>query len=248
MTAGKMHGAGVRSIGLVAACSGLILGATLAGAASAGSLKVNPVQISLPADRQSVSLKMTNSDAAPVSVRVTPYSWTQANGRDVYTATGNVIVSPPIFTIPAGTTQLVRIGLRQRSGAGAYRIIFEEIPRDRPADGQIQISLRLNLPLYVLPKSGGKADVSWTAWRDSAGEMVVEGRNRGSLHQQVHRLAADQAGTRTILSSEMGVVLPGSARQWKIARGSHLAMTAPFVLGVKGPAGETQSQIILERR
>jgi fimbrial chaperone protein len=216
--------------------------------ASAGSLKVNPVQITLPAARQSTSVRMTNGDAVPVSVRVVTLAWTQADGRDVYAATGNVIASPPMFTIAPGQTQLVRIGLRQRTGAGAYRVIFEEIPRQQSIDGQIQINMRLNLPLYVLPKGGGKADLSWSAWRDSAGEIMVEGRNRGSLHRQVAMLAADQAGTRTILSTEMGVVLPGSARQWKIGRRPQLAAAAPFVLLVKGPAGETRSSIILERR
>lgn len=248
MTAGTWSWRGGRSIGSVAAIPAwLICGLALAGPASAGSLKVNPVQINLPAARQLTSLRMTNSDALPVSVRVLTYAWTQVDGRDVYGPTVNVIASPPIFTIPPGRMQLVRIGLRQRTGAGAYRVIFEEIPRERPANGQIQVTLRLNLPLYVLPAGGGKSDLSWTAWRDSAGDMVVEGRNRGSLHHQVAMLAADQGGQRTILSTEMGVVLPGSARQWRIGQRSHLA-AAPFVLRVKGPAGETQSQILLGRR
>lgn len=249
MTAGKNGGRGGRSIGSAAAIAAwLICGAALAGPATAGSFKINPVQINLPAGLQSTSLRLTNSEAEPVSVRVATYAWTQVDGRDLYGPTGNVIASPPIFTIPPGKTQLVRIGLRQRGGAGAYRVIFEEIPRQRPIDGQVQITLRLNLPLYVLPKSGGKADLHWTAWRDSAGDVVVEGRNRGTLHHQVAALAADQGGARTILSTEMGVVLPGSARQWNVGRRSQLAAAAPFVLRVKGPAGETQSQIVLERR
>lgn len=181
-------------------------------------------------------------------MRVTTLAWTQVDGRDVHTPTNNVIVSPPIFTIPPGKTQIVRIGLRDRRGARAYRVIFEEIPRERTVEGQIQITLRLNLPLYVLAKGRGKADLAWTAWRDGAGEIIVEGRNRGSLHGQVVELAADLGGRRHILSNQMGVVLPGSARQWKIGRRSELAMGNPFLLRVKGPAGETQSHIVLERR
>ena len=248
MTAGKKRSLGVRSIGPVAAWSWLILGATFAVPASAGSLKINPVHINLPADRQSVSLKMTNSDAAPVSVRVVTYGWTQVDGLDVYAATDNVIVSPPIFTIPAYQTQLVRIGLRNRGGPGAYRVIFEEIARDKPVDGQIQVTLRLNLPLYVLAKGPTKPDLSWKAWRDAAGEMVVEGRNRGSLHSQVVALAADQGGRRHSLSSQMGVVLPGSARQWAIGKRPEFPVGTPLLLTVKGSAGETQTQIVLEQR
>jgi fimbrial chaperone protein len=128
MTAGKKHRLGVRSIGRLVASCWLILGATVAVPASAGSLKVNPVHINLPAGLQSVSLKMTNGDTAPVSVRVVTYTWTQAAGRDVYTPSSNVILSPPMFTIPAGQTQLVRIGLRNRAATGAYRVVLRKSP------------------------------------------------------------------------------------------------------------------------
>ena len=248
-TVGKRSGRSGRSIGSAAAIGAwVVAGQMLAAPASAGSFKVDPVQITLPADRQSASLKMTNSDAAPVSVRVATFAWTQVDGRDVYSPTGNVIASPPIFTIPAGKTQIVRVGLRNRAGAGAYRVILEEIPRDKPVQGQVQITLRLNLPLYALPKGGGKAELGWTAWRDAAGDLIVEGRNRGSRHAQIVQLAADQGGRQHIISTQMGVVLPGSARQWKIGKRSELALGAPFLLRAKGPAGESQSQVILERR
>lgn len=248
-TAGKRGGRGGRSIGSAAAIAAwLACGLTLAAPALAGSFKVNPVQITLPADRQSTSLKITNSDSAPVSVRVATFAWSQADGRDVYSATNNVIASPPIFTIPPGKTQIVRIGLRERSGSRAYRVILEEIPREQPVEGQVQITLRLNLPLYVLPKGRAKADLSWRAWRDRAGDMIVEGRNRGSLHGQIIQLAADQGGRRHILSNQMGVVLPGSARQWKIGKQPGLTVGTPLLLKVKGSAGETQTQIVLETR
>ena len=247
MTAGRNHGFGVRSIGTVVAGGWLVLGATFAVPASAGSLKVNPVHINLPADHQSVSLEMTNNGAAAVSVSVMGYGWSQVDGRDVQTATNNVIVSPPIFTIPANKTQLVRIGLRNRAGPGAYRVIFEEIPRTDSVAGQIQVNLRLNLPLYVLAKGRTKPDLSWRAWREQSGEMIVEGRNRGSLHSQIVGLAADQGGRRHVLSTEMGVVLPGSARQWTAGKHPEFPVGTPLLLRVKGSDGETQTQIVLER-
>lgn len=251
-TVGKKRRPSAGSIVSVAACSWLILGATFGVPASAGSLKVNPVHINLPAGSQSVSLKMSNGDAARASVRVTTLAWTQVDGRDVYTPTGNVIVSPPIFTIPGGKTQLVRIGLRSRlesvAGPGAYRVIFEEIPPQKPAGGQIQVTLKLNLPLYLLPPGGGKTDVSWKAWRDGSGELIVEGRNRGSLHSQVTQLSAQLPAGQRLLSNAMGVVLPGSARQWKIGKRSDFAVGAPLLLKVRSSGGETLSQIVVEQR
>ena len=216
--------------------------------AAAGSFKVNPVQINLPADRRAASLTISNSDAVPVSIRVLTFAWTQVDGADVYTPTNRVIVSPPIFTIPPGKTQLIRVGLVDRGGPGAYRVIFEEIPRDAPIEGQIQVTLRLNLPLFVLPKGRGKADLDWRAWTDPSGDLIVEGRNRGSLHRQIVGLAASHAGQAAIVSKEMGVVLPGSARRWNLGRPNGLVAGSPLTLALRSPAGETKSNVVLERR
>jgi fimbrial chaperone protein len=248
MSVGKKVGKPRMSFRLVAAFTGLIVGAVHAAPAWAGSFTVNPVNINLPADRKAASLTVTNSGAAPVSVKVHTYAWTQAEGSDVRTPTTNVIASPPIFTIPAGKTQLLRIGLRSQAGPGAYRVVLEEIPRDKPLDGQIQVNLRLDLPLYVLAKGGGKADLSWRAWRDSAGDLFVEGANRGLAHLQVLELSAEQGGKRQLLSQQMGVVLPGSARRWKAAQAGSLTAGVPLALKIRSSSGESQAQIVLEQR
>lgn len=218
-----------------------------AGPAAAGSFAVNPVQISLPADRRATSLTVTNSDTVPVSIRVAAYAWTRVDGSDVYSETGNVIASPPIFSIAPGKTQLIRIGLR-KPGAGAYRVIIEEIPSDAPAEGQIRVALRLNLPLYVTPKGGGKAELSWSAWRDRSGDLFVEARNRGAVHGQVVELSADRGGTTDILSKQMGVVLPGSARRWKVGKQPAIQAGLPLLLKVRSPTSETQTRILVEQR
>lgn len=237
-----------RPVRLVAALTGLVAGAVCAGSASAGSFTVNPVTIDLPADRKAASLTVTNSGAAPVSVRVRTYAWTQPEGLDVRTPTTNVIASPPIVTIPAGKTQVIRIGLRSPAGPRAYRVVLEEIPREKPGGRGIQVNLRLDLPFYVQPKGGGKADVRWRAWRERSGDMFVEGSNRGSSHLQVTELSTEQSGKKQLLSQQMGVVLPHSARQWKVAKAASLDAGAPLKLKIRGPNGESHAQIVLEQR
>jgi fimbrial chaperone protein len=233
---------------IAAAISLLAAGIAVGGPAAAGSFQVNPVNIALPANRQSTSLTVRNSDTEAVSVHVVTYRWTQENGRDVYSPTGNVIASPPIFTIAPGAVQLVRIGLKTRTG-GAYRVILEEIPRQQRTGAQIQVALRLNLPLYLLPAGHGEAALSWTAWRDGSGGLFVEGRNSGSLHAQVLELAAaTETGRRTILSQEMGVILPNSARRWKIGNQPGFRAGAPVTLEVRSPAGATKANLLVEQR
>jgi len=228
------------------------LAALLSGkAALAGSFQVNPVNMSLPADKATAALTIRNMDDAPLSVRISAFAWTQENGEDVYTPTKDVLTTPPIVTIPAKGSQTVRVGLRQRdtSAERAYRVIVEEIPQQIEGGNAIQMVLRLNLPLYALPKTQGKADLHWSAWRASDGSMVVEGRNSGTLHEQVLELSARTASGKSInLSKTMGVVLPGSARQWKISKPAGLTADAPFQLVTKTAHGENQETLTLEKR
>lgn len=231
-----------------AALAWLIAALGLAQPAWAGSYTVNPVQISLPDDERAASLTIKNSDSAPVSIQVQTLAWSQVDGQDHYAPTNNLIASPPIFTIAPGASQLLRIGVKDRSLGRAYRVILEEIPPQKPPQGQVQVTLRLNLPLYLLPHGIAKADVSWRAWRDLTGQLFVEGRNAGTLHKQVTELDVVHGASNEVLTKQMGVVLPGSARVWKVQGGKELQSSAPFILQVRSPTGDAQARITLEPR
>lgn len=242
----------MRSRLMAAAMIAGTLAALLPGkAALAGAFQVNPVNINLPADKATAALTIQNADDKPLSVRISAYAWTQENGVDVRTPTKDVLATPPIVTIPAKGSQVIRVGLRNRdtSVERAYRVIVEEIPQQIADKAAIQMVLRLDLPLYALPKTAGKADLKWSAWRDAQGNVVMEARNSGTLHEQVRELQAKTASGKSItLSKAMGVVLPGSARQWKIGKPEGLAADTSFKLVTKTSHGENQENIVLERR
>ena len=219
-----------------AAASAIVTWGIAAAPAAAASLQVNPVNLVLPADRQSTSLTIRNNDAAPVAVRVVTYGWSQEGGRDVYSPTNDVIVSPAIFTIGAGAGQLVRVGLRART-AKAYRVIFEEIPRPQ-SNRPIQVALRLNLPLYLVPPGAAKPALSWSLRRTASGDLVVEGRNSGNLQAQILGFdVEDKDGRRTTLSQEMGVILPASSRDWKAGVHPEFRIGTPLLLRIRNASG-----------
>jgi fimbrial chaperone protein len=232
----------------VLALAWLVAAAGTSFPSQAGSFSVNPVQISLPDGQRAASLSIKNSGAAPVSIRAQALDWSQTGGIDRYAPTSDVIVSPPIFTIAPGATQLVRVGLKEGSGGRAYRLILEEIPTQKKVAGQIQVTLRLNLPIYRLPRGGGHPDVSWRSWRSPDGILTIEGANRGTAHLQVTGLIAEQGGTSVVLSKKMGVLLPGSSRIWTSRSKPSLEPSSPFTLVVKSPAGETKTRITPEPR
>jgi fimbrial chaperone protein len=183
-------------------------------AVSAANLQIDPVKLEITAERKIASIRIRNDGDAPVTIHGSALSWTQKDGQDFSSEVSNVIVSPPVFTIPAGKTQLVRVGLRSPDAAGAaYRLILEEVPEAHPGGG-VQVALRLNVPLFAMEKAGAPADLSWAAWRRADNSIVVEARNRGSGYVRVE---PSEAGARTgirFADGMLGVVLPGGSKRW----------------------------------
>ncbi|HWT12539.1 MAG TPA: fimbria/pilus periplasmic chaperone [Allosphingosinicella sp.] len=190
-----------------------------AAPAAAGTLQVNPVLVEINAGRRTATVTVRNEESTPVTIRAYPMAWQQADGEDRYEESSAVIVSPPIFTIPPGGSQLVRVGLRARSAEPqAYRLIIEEVPEASPGGG-IRVALRLNLPFYSMIPPGSASDLAWSAARQSDGEWTLEAVNSGSGYVRLDAAAA-QSATGIAFEDQLhfGTVLPGATRRWRIGR------------------------------
>jgi fimbrial chaperone protein len=207
-----------------------------ASPAAASAFRINPISVAVAPDKGSAELRLDNADLKPVAVRVTALRWTQVNGRDRTEATRDIVVSPPIFTVAPGSQQLIRVGFRNRIPGAAYRLIVEEIPGPKAPGTGISVSLKLDLPLYVIAGRGAVVVLSWAARRESDGTLIVDGRNSGTLHAQILAIEArDAAGHMVGRTEAMGVVLPSSGRVWTLGR----ATGAPAELVVRTAHGET---------
>lgn len=197
--------------------------------AAAGTLQVNPVLLEIDAGRRTATVTVRNEEAVPVTIRAYPLEWRQAEGQDVYSESRAVIVSPPIFTIAPGATQLVRVGLRSPSGSPqAYRLIIEEVPEAAPSQG-IRIALRLNLPLYASVPVGDPATLRWSAIRGPDGGWAIEAANPGTGYVRLNPALAEAAtGIRFGDTVSFGTVLPGASRRWTIGPTPELADPARF--------------------
>ena len=223
----------------------LRLGACLAAAcavaapAAAGTLQVDPIRLEIGGARRTATLRVHNQEQAPVTIRAYPLAWTQAHGEDVYEESGAVIVSPPVFTIPAGGTQLVRIGLRSQASDGrSYRVIVEEVPE--ASNEGVQVALRLNLPLFASVARGAVSDIEWSAFREPDGRWVLEAANRGSGYVRIEPAdAAAATGLAPGRELHFGVVLPGSTRRWSLGAAPPVADRARFATIDRTDAGQT---------
>ena len=215
---------------LLAVCGATLLwGVGPMAPAFAGTLQVNPVLLEINAGRRTATVTLRNEEATPVTIRAYALDWRQTGGDEAYGETSAVIVSPPIFTVAPGATQLIRVGLRSPSAApAAYRLIVEEVPEAQPSQG-IRVALRLNLPLYASVDAGPFSALRWAAWREADGNWMLEATNGGQGYVRIDPAVAQNAiGVRIPDHVNLGTVLPGAVRRWRIGTQIEVSDTARF--------------------
>lgn len=192
-----------------------LLGITLlAGQAAAAGVQISPTRVHLDGERRVVALTLENSSNREISFQTELSEWSQEAGENHYRSTSDVLVTPPIFTVPAGEQQILRIGLRRppdRDEELAYRLFVQELPEATPEGFTgLQMVLRMGIPVFVAPARGSADhDLSWHLGHDDGGPPRLEVRNRGNGHAQVTSLAL-HLGDQRIEPGGMFYVLPGS--------------------------------------
>jgi len=136
----------------------VILLATLSAvvpSALAGSFSVNPVRVELSAQRSSAVVQVENTGSSEVTVEARTFAWAQPDGKDQLSTTREVIVTPQVFRLKAGATQLLRIGALRKpdqSKEMPYRLVLEEIPPPPAPDVKgLQVALRISIPVFLHP-------------------------------------------------------------------------------------------------
>lgn len=213
-----------------------LLALTLAsGFAFAASLQVAPTSLTLQATQNAEGLWLSNSGDQPVQVQLRVYRWTQSDGVESLDPTRDLVVSPPMQTLPPGQRQLVRV-IRTApvppQSELSYRVIVDELPTDAtPADKQgLRFVLRYSIPVFIVPQaqpteSGKKAEPAAIAPALQArlltgndGQAMLEVRNSGSQHAQIADLAFGKtaAGAEPVVPGLLGYALAGQTMRWPL--------------------------------
>lgn len=194
------------------------------GTSHAGSFQVTPVRVEIPAGSTVATIMLRNeSDTDDVVVQARPQNWTQKDGEDVTTPTSDLVVSPPIFTIKAGSTQIVRIGLRDvtrlngQTAEVTYRLFLTEVPPPtKPGFRGLQVALNLSIPIFFAPPGNAAPKAVMSANWQPDGKLVVSAANRGNMRLQVAEVQVSDAQTATSLAriSQPRYVLPQQIVSW----------------------------------
>jgi len=191
--------------------------------AAAASLEIAPVRIELSPQQQTVAITIRNSSDQPTTLEIKPVAWAQVDAKDVYTPTRELLISPPLVTIPAHGEQVIRAALRRKADPTkelTYRINLQELPA-APAPGAtgVQVALRIGLPVFVKPASGKAAPkMEWKLMHQSDGSLKVGFRNPGNAHIQISDFSLLNPGRSGVIAEEQSssYVLAGQAREWHL--------------------------------
>lgn len=241
-----------RPLACLAAC---LLFATAAGAAD---IAVLPVGLSLAGGHDRQAITVTNRGDEPAVMQVDAVSWTQADGRDRYEPTRDLLVNPPLFTVAPGQSQILRVGLRRPAPADrevAYRLFLREVPPAAPASSAgagngVRVLLELRLPVYVPPAEVVRAQ-QWRGRRTAGGGIELEMANTGNVHLVVGGLrlrdaAAPPAAPPLAEAGVSAAVFPGQQRRWELHPRQPLG-GRHFVLEVATDRGRQDVDLELEQ-
>ena len=204
-----------------AAC-GLFFFVVWASVASAASFGVSPVRVTLSESQSMGVLTVRNDGTEPASLQMEMLNWSQAEGQDVLTPTRELLANPPIFTVPAGGSQLVRVGLRRASDGQrelTYRIVLQELPPPPNPDFMgTRMLMSISLPVFVLPKVDAKPVLLWQATRTPQGALKISLTNNGNAHVQIANFKLSLPGSVQpwVTKESAEYVLPGQSRDWNL--------------------------------
>jgi fimbrial chaperone protein len=219
--------------------------------ATAGSFAVNPVRATLSSKQPVGSLVVRNSGTESTVIQLEVVSWTQENGKDVYTSTKELLATPPIFTVPAGGSQVVRVGLRRSVDSQrelAYRLFLQEVPPTKTDVQGLRVVLRVGIPVFVIPPVRATPVLRWQASRTAEGALRLSLTNDGNAHIQVakSKLMLATAGQPLMTQEVAAYVLSGQSRDWIYKLSPLPAAGAPLRVAAQTDAGDVQAEVVVE--
>jgi len=200
---------------------GWLFAATASVASAQSSFTVTPLRVDLTPQVAAAVVDVINTSPGPLTLQMQQRAWTQAEGSDAQADTRDLILSPAVFTVPAGEKQVVRIARRGAPDARrerAYRLIVSEVPTPQlkatPGTSAFRIALRMDLPLFVAAVQPTTPEPSYRFDTTNA-RLIV--RNSGTGHIRYTDFVVLQAG-RKISDLPIFTVLAGGERTFDLPR------------------------------
>lgn len=222
----------------------------------AASLSVNPVLVTLDSSDAIAAMTVTNRGADSVVMQASVNTWSIQDNEEHYASTTALIVSPPVFEVAPGKSQIVRVGLSNtepKSIEQSFRVFLEQAPATPGDDGSmtndgaaneprgVQMMLRIGIPVFVEPSGARERELVWRAERLAEGRLRIEAVNQGNVHMKVSRLTLLDDRETLARSKRPRYILPGSRRYWLFNVPAETA--APYRIKAETNEGELDTTV-----
>jgi fimbrial chaperone protein len=204
------------------------------------NFSISPTSLELGGGVKSGVFSVINGGDEKLNCQIDVKEWSQdADGKDVYTETKDIVFFPKIMTVGRGEQRAVRIGIKVPAGMKekTYRLFVEEVPSqkkgpDAAVPGKITagltIAFRYAAPIFVEPaRPQGRGSIeNMEMAKGTAGATV---RNTGNVRMKLLTVTfrGKARDGRELFSKDVGgwYVLRGGQRRYETAVPKELCKT-----------------------
>ena len=161
------------------------------------------------------SPKKVQNTPRPVILKIKAMRWTQTDGKDVYAAAQDLVISPQVLTIPVNQQQTVRVAWRSPQPLKtelAYRFILSDLTPINPKKEEssenvistnIVIRFKVDMPIFISPENP-EIEAQWFLEKAPNNQLKLIVKNTGNVHLQIKNLRlVDTKNQEVAASSRM---------------------------------------------
>jgi len=213
-------------------------------AAQASNFEISPVVLELSSARTAGVVKIVNNDNHDVALQLRAFEWSQSDNKDDLKPTQNLIISPPVFTLAPGASQVIRVVSRQPSAENeiAFRLLIDEIPS--AAEGAtINFKFRISMPVFIAPVAAPKLKLDYDLHAGKPGKLLVQ--NNGNRRGRLLDVAVTLPNGKKIAAAGGGnpYTLAGITRQYLIESDTPLAVGSKVKLSATSDSGPIETEL-----
>ena len=186
--------------------------------AAAGSFSISDIRIDLENDGTAETVEIISQDTRPMGIKIIALPW--GVRPDEAEPVQNLIVVPPIFELPAGESQIIRLasrGLQNETVEKAFVLEIKEVPNEAFAKpGELGFTMNLRVPIFVSPE-GAEPSAAWGFESTDTGDVELVLTNAGEAHLNVRSINLRAVEDDFDFKIEGGgFVLPGASKRWPV--------------------------------
>ncbi len=208
----------------------------------AGDFAVSPIRLDFDRSTKTGVITISNDGDDNLQIQMKAFEWTQdAEGKDQYQETEDLIFFPKIATVAKGEKRLLRTSYKfpATERQKTYRLFIEEIPgpqKSAAPGAQITVAVRFGVPIFLKPLVDEvKGEIENVKYAENKLKVTI--RNAGNTHFFINSIQIKNADVVT--DEQKGwYLLAGARRTYEFALKQPCSALGKFAVNVRSDSVE----------